>query len=267
MQRTFTDQMLREITVEHPPRRIISLVPSQTELLHALGLGEEVVGITKFCVHPEAWYRNKTRVGGTKQAKLEKVAALEPDLIIGNKEENTREDIEILAAQFPVWMSDIHHLSDALGMIRSAGQLVGREAEGEGLAAEIERRFERLERELSDKAPIRTAYLIWRKPYMLAASDTFINAMLQQAGLANVFAHRSRYPEVSLEDLARANPQAILLSSEPYPFRERHLEEFSQACPQSRVQLVDGEMFSWYGSRSLEASGYFRGLRRELLGG
>lgn len=264
MQRTFTDQLSRQVTVEYPPRRIISLVPSQTELLHALGLEAEVVGITKFCVHPEAWFQDKVRVGGTKNVNLERVAELKPDLIIGNKEENTREQVEALASQYPAWLSDIHHLADALDMIRQLGQLVGRQAEGEALAAEIHRRFEGLEAWLSGQPPIRTAYFIWGRPYIVAAADTFIDAILQRAGLANVFAHRSRYPEVSLEELAAAHPQAILLSSEPYPFREKHFEPFRQACPEITINLVNGELFSWYGSRLLEAPEYFRKLREEL---
>ncbi len=266
MKKTFTDQMSRQVAVDFPPRRIVSLVPSQTELLYALGLAEEVVGITKFCVRPESWFRTKSRVGGTKQVNLQKVAELQPDLIIGNKEENTREQIEALAARFPVWMSDVHGLGSAIGMIRSLGGVAARETEAEALAAEIGRRFQQLEEELRGQSPIRAAYFIWRNPFMVSASGTFIDAMMQQAGLDNVFAHLSRYPEISLEELAAAQPQAILLSSEPYPFREKHMEGFRRACPESAIKLVNGEFFSWFGSRLLDAPAYFRALRGGLDG-
>jgi ABC-type Fe3+-hydroxamate transport system substrate-binding protein len=264
MPTTFTDQMQRPVHLAGPPRRIVSLVPSQTELLHALGLEEEVVGITKFCVHPEAWFRSKARMGGTKDVKLDKVHALQPDLIIGNQEENEQEQIEALAQHYPVWISSIYTLADALEMIREVGRLTGREMPAAQLAAEIGNRFRALKGQLAGQPPIRAAYLIWRGPYMAAGGHTFINSMMQWAGLENIFARRQRYPEISLEELADLRPEAILLSSEPYPFKDKHLEEFRQACPHSAIQLADGELFSWYGSRLLRSADYFLELRREL---
>lgn len=246
-----------------PPRRIVSLVPSQTELLHALGLEEEVVGITKFCVHPVAWFQEKKRVGGTKTVHLDKVAALRPDLIIANKEENVREQVEALAEHFPVWVSDVHDLPSALGMIEQVGRLTGKAAEAEALAAEVARRFALHRPEAAAPRP-RAAYLIWRKPYMVAGSDTFIHAMLEEAGFENAFAAEARYPEVSHDRLADCAPDVVLLSSEPYPFQEKHLAEFREICPAAQVLVVDGEMFSWYGSRLLLAPAYFRELREKI---
>lgn len=262
MQRIFTDQMNRTMVVTYPPRRIVSLVPSQTELLHALGLEEAVVGITKFCVHPETWFRTKTRVGGTKQLHLDKIEALAPDLIIGNKEENDRSQIEALAEKFPVWMSDIQTLEDALEMIAQVGTLLNREAAASALRTSIEQQFARLAK---PESILRAAYFIWRKPYMVAAGSTFIDSMLQRAGFENVFGALSRYPEVTLEDLAKAKPDVILLSSEPYPFKNAHLEAFQRVCPLAVVQLVDGELFSWYGSRLLQAASYFRDLHKGFV--
>ncbi len=246
-----------------PPRRIVSLVPSQTELLYTLGLDQEVVGITKFCVHPAAWYREKTRVGGTKTLNLEKIEALRPDLIIGNKEENDRAQIEALAARWPVWISDILTLEDAYDMVLRVGELTGKAVAASDLTAEIRQKFDRL---AVYPSSIRAAYFIWRKPYMVAAADTFIHDMLGRAGFQNVFAHLTRYPEVSLDDLAAAQPDVLLLSSEPYPFAEKHFRPFREACPEAKIVVVDGEMFSWYGSRLLAAPGYFEGLREEILG-
>ena len=254
----FTDQMHRTITLEaFPPQRIVSLVPSQTELLHDLRLEEEVVGITKFCVHPEVWYRDKTRVGGTKTVHLEKVVTLQPDLIIGNKEENDREQIEALAARFPVWMSDVSNLADALDMIGRVGEITGTAAAAQGLVRKIARAFEKKQAPVKK---IRAAYFIWRKPYMVAGSGTFIDAMLWEAGFENVFRQQERYPEIRLEDLAEAKPEVILLSSEPFPFSEKHFGAFQEACPKAEISIVDGEMFSWYGSRLLQAPGYFEKL-------
>lgn len=257
----FTDQMHREVQLPvWPPRRIVSLVPSQTELLFDLGLDAEVVGITKFCVHPASWYHSKNRVGGTKTLNFHKISALEPDLIIGNKEENEQSQIELLSARFPVWMSDISDLEDALDMIGSVGKLCDQARQADVLAQKIRSIFPH-----PDVTNLRTAaYLIWRKPYLVAAGGTFIDSMLPYAGFENVFGHLKRYPEVSPEQLALAQPGFVLLSSEPYPFREKHIREISEICPDARIVLVDGEMFSWYGSRLLLAADYFRELKAGL---
>lgn len=257
----FTDQMGRTIRLEKKPERIVSLVPSQTELLHDLGLENEVAGITKFCIHPDSWFRAKSRIGGTKQLDLEKIAALEPDLIIGNKEENEREQIELLMEKYPVWMSDICSSEDALGMIRGIGLLTGKEKEAGALADEIARRFADLETELEGTKPQRVAYFIWKNPWMVAAGGTFIDEMLRRCKWENVFSSLpGRYPEVTLSELAEAAPEKVLLSSEPYPFREKHIAEIKAVLPTAEVLTADGEMFSWYGSRLLQAPAYFRSL-------
>lgn len=254
-----TDQMHRQVTLPRfPPRRIISLVPSQTELLYDLGLEEEVVGITKFCVHPPEWFQSKARVGGTKTIHFEKIKALQPDLIIGNKEENEREQIEAMAEHFPVWMSDIATLEDALDMIMRVGALVDRPEQAQALRDEINASFQALQ---AQRLPLRrAAYFIWRKPYMVAAGGTFIHEMMRIAGFENVFADRERYPEISLDTLAAARPDCILLSSEPYPFADKHLAVFQEAVPAAKVRIVDGELFSWYGSRLRHAPDYYRSL-------
>lgn len=261
----FTDQMGRVVKLrDFPPQRIISLVPSQTELLYDLGLDAEVVGITKFCVHPETWFRQKKRVGGTKTVSFEKVQTLDPDLIIGNKEENTREQIELLAAHYPVWMSDVQNLEEALGMIRQIGALTGKSGQAESIARKIEQEFDRL-RAVRDGARPRVAYFIWRKPFMAAGRDTFIHTMLEEAGFENVFQEKTRYPEIQLSKLGAAAPEVIFLSSEPFPFAEKHIEEFREACPDAKIKIVDGELFSWYGSRLQHTPGYFQQLRESCL--
>jgi ABC-type Fe3+-hydroxamate transport system substrate-binding protein len=270
----FTDQMGRTIILPQIPRRIISLVPSQTELLYSLGLGDSVVGITRFCVHPDSWFRQKSRIGGTKAVDFARVEALQPDLIIANKEENERPQVEALAERYPVWVSDIKTLADALAMIRSIGQLTGTEAAANPLADEIALRFTALETTVSNStreaaahrppAGNRVAYLIWKNPWMTAGGDTFIHQMLTHAGFTNVFENQIRYPEIDLTDLAGGH-LTILLSSEPYPFRERHIHEIKEMLPQARVELVDGEFFSWYGSRLLLAPAYFQLLREQVV--
>ncbi|TGE08036.1 ABC transporter substrate-binding protein [Hymenobacter fodinae] len=252
---TVTDQMSRRVVVPFPPRRIVSLVPSQTELLFDLGLGERVVGVTKFCIHPAQARTTATVIGGTKNFHLEKIEELQPDLIIGNKEENYQEGIEQLAAKYPVWMSDISTLDEALDMIRRVGLLTGQKEQAEALAREIQVSLA----ELPPVAePPTAAYFIWRNPYMVAADGTFIDDLLRRAGFQNAFSAQSRYPEISAEQLRKTAPQHILLSSEPYPFSDKHIAEFQALCPQANIQIVDGELFSWYGSRLRHTAAYFQ---------
>lgn len=247
----------------HVPQRIVSLVPSQTELLFELGLGDRVVGITKFCVHPKEWFEGKKRVGGTKSVDFDKIRALNPDLIIGNKEENERSDIEALENEFPVWMSDIFDLSDAVEMIQKIGELTQTEAKATQISDKIIREFDALSFQIKDnKLEGKTvAYFIWKEPLFCVGSETFVNAMLESMGLRN-FVTEPRYPE--FDTASEGHPDIVFLSSEPYPFKEKHIEEFQAQFPKSKIMIVDGELFSWYGSRLQMAPKYFLELREEL---
>lgn len=249
---SYTDQLNRSIYLPQAPQRIVSLVPSQTELLYHWGLGDRVVGITKFCIHPEAWYRTKKRIGGTKTVQLDQVAALQPDLIIGNKEENSQGDIEALMALYPVWMSDIYTLDDALAMMFQLGDLLEVQPQAEQLVQQLTQDFATL----STRQPRRIAYLIWRKPWMVAAANTFIDDLLQRVGWNNAFCHQTRYPVITEAELQAAQPDVLFLSSEPYPFKEKHIAELQAICPKATIRLVDGELFSWYGSRLLHTVAY-----------
>jgi ABC-type Fe3+-hydroxamate transport system substrate-binding protein len=257
----FTDQLQREITLDGTPRRIISLVPSQTELLADLGLEKEVIAITKFCTYPMDWFRSKERIGGTKLLAIDKIKALKPDLIIGNKEENEKTQIEELMRTETVWMSDIKTLGDACEMIRRVGELTGKKEKAEELAHEIEKRFSLFRKQIKKTQKKRVAYFIWKGPWMVAGAETFINHMLGICGFINVFAKcKGRYPEISLAELVAEKPEVIFLSSEPYPFREQHVASIQEICPDAKVMLVDGELFSWYGTRLLKSPGYFMNL-------
>ncbi len=254
----FIDMLGREIVLEQPPQRIVSLVPSQTELLHDLGLETEVAGITKFCIHPNTWFRNKARVGGTKTVNIDKVKALLPDLIIANKEENTKEQLEALQAIAPVWISDIKNLEEALTMIREVSIIVGRQAAGQKLIEQIAQGF--AHGNLNMLTRKKTAYAIWYNPWMWAGGDTFISDMLKQCNCENILESQSRYPSMNVAELKQYNPELVLLSSEPYPFKEQHILEVKASLPAAEVLLADGEMFSWYGSRLLHAPLYFKSL-------
>ncbi|MFY7669349.1 MAG: ABC transporter substrate-binding protein [Crocinitomicaceae bacterium] len=250
--RIFVDQMGRSVDVPISPKRIVSLVPSQTELLHYFGLENEVVGITKFCIHPDSWFKFKTRIGGTKQLKIDEIIALKPDLIIGNKEENTKHDIEKLEQNgLPVWMSDINSFDEALEMIEQVGLICGKEMEATKLSTKITHGFN----EISSIGEGRSVlYFIWDEPSFVVGKNTFINSMIEKIGFINA-CDLSRYPNLS--ELPNPNPDLIFLSSEPFPFNEQHIEKYQKLFPNSKIILVDGEMISWYGSRMLESVRYF----------
>jgi ABC-type Fe3+-hydroxamate transport system substrate-binding protein len=251
----FTDQLNNTIELDSYPNRIVSLVPSQTELLWDLGLRHELVGITKFCIHPKELFNTVKRVGGTKTLDLDIIRNLKPDLIIGNKEENELSQMTQLQKEFKVWMSDIYTLQDALQMIRSIGEVVNCKNASYLLAKDIEQSFVELE-------PVhkRALYLIW-KPYMAAGRSTFIGDLMQRMGLENVLEDpKGRYPKINIDDIKSLNPDIVLLSSEPFPFKEEHLKELKQYLPLAKILLVDGELFSWYGSRLRKSVDYFNHL-------
>ncbi|MFN5317385.1 MAG: ABC transporter substrate-binding protein [Bacteroidia bacterium] len=260
--RIFTDQLARNIEVSFPPQKIVSLVPSQTELLFDLNLKPFISAITKFCIHPKELVVNMEIVGGTKTIHLDKLASIKPDLIIATKEENTRSEIEEIAKEFPVWISDIKNLEDALIMIKSVGALTNTEVHANEIADAITARFDGLR---PMHKLLKAVYLIWRKPYMSVNRHTFIHDMLQRSGFTNLCAEvNERYPEISESALVALNPDVVLLSSEPYPFAEKHIKELSQILPNCRIELVDGELFSWYGTRLLYSPDYFKKLGERL---
>lgn len=257
----FIDQKGRNIILDRIPQRIVSLVPSQTELLYDLGLRDEVVGITKFCVHPHEWFVSKTKVGGTRQLKMDVIHNLQPDLIIANKEENIKEQVEDLSKHYPVWTSNVTDLDSAYEMIKEIGSLTGKQKQSDALVTRITTNFQSLQ---TSNFKLRTAYLIWRNPYMTVGGDTFIHSLLEIAGFENVFADKTRYPEITANDLLASNCELLFLSTEPFPFKQKHIDELQPLLPGIKIILVDGEVFSWYGSRLIYAADYFKKLKKTV---
>ncbi|MES2062115.1 MAG: cobalamin-binding protein [Bacteroidota bacterium] len=256
----FYDQMNKAVQLQQTPKRIISIVPSQTELLFELGLEDQIVGVTKFCIHPADKVKQIAKIGGTKQLNIQAVHNLQPQLIIANKEENEQSQIEELMQHYPVWISDIQNLPAALDMITKVGEITGTETKAGSLVNKIAQQFHLLQ---PAQPKLRVMYLIWRKPYMAVGHGTFINSMLQLCGFENAV-NTQRYPELNTDDIVAAKPDVVLLSSEPYPFAQKHIDEFKQMLPGAKIELVDGELFSWYGSRLLHSPGYFNALIEKL---
>ncbi|MBX9782259.1 MAG: helical backbone metal receptor [Chitinophagaceae bacterium] len=244
-----------------PPRRIVSLVPSITELLYDLELQEEVAGITKFCVHPKQWFQTKTRIGGTKSIHPEKIKLLSPDLIFANKEENVKEQVEALAQFCTVHITDIRTIEDAYDMITKVGELTGKEDRANMILKKIKTGFDTIQ--ITDQ--LRAIYLIWQKPFMSVGGDTFISSMMEAAGFINLLKDKTRYPELTVDEITELQPDVVLLSSEPFPFQQKHIKELERLTRIRKIVLADGEIFSWYGSRMLYAPRYFAKLRESLF--
>ncbi len=245
---------------DFPYQRIISLVPSLTELLFDLGLEEQIIGRTRFCVHPKPQIEDVKIIGGTKNPKLETIIELKPDFILANKEENRKEDIDILRKYADVRVTEIDIIQDAILEITALGKILGAAEKAQQLTQKIT--------ELLDNRPKvqpkSVAYFIWKDPWMAAGNDTYIHDMLRHYQLENIFAEQPRYPQTSLKEVAEKQPDLILLSSEPYPFKEKHIPEVQNACPAATIKLVDGEWFSWYGSRMITALSELNKWRNSL---
>lgn len=246
------DQCGNEIEILSFPKRIICLVPSLTEFFCAIGLEENLVGITKFCIHPQYLRKEKSIIGGTKNLNLDLIRDLNPDLIIANKEENVKEQIEALKKDFTVYISDINSIEDTCVFIKDMAEIFQKKAECEKILNEIEAEFNSVE-----YTKKKVLYLIWNKPYMAAAHNTFINDVLEKVGFENALSKEySRYPELNKEEISKLDVDYVFLSSEPFPYTEKHIEEWERLVPQAKVKLVDGELFSWYGIRFIGIKKY-----------
>ncbi len=261
-----TDQLGTNHTFESSPKRIISLVPSQTELLNDLGLEGSIVGITKFCVHPFHFKSTKKIIGGTKKVNFEKIRLLQPDIIIANKEENTKEIVEELSKICPVWVTDIFTLADNQKMIEDFGILFNKRIEAQKWIDKINFAYHDFQKYILGKESQKVAYFIWANPYMVAGNNTFINEMLKLNHFQNIYENREeRYPEITIQKMRiQGDPDLVLLSSEPYPFADEHAFELGRFTHHAKTVFVDGEMFSWYGSRIVKAFAYFKKLHQKI---
>ncbi len=263
----YKDQIGRTFELKAPPQRIISLVPSQTELLCDLGLEASIVGVTKFCVHPNHIRKAKTEIGGTKKLHFNRIDALNPDLIIANKEENNREDVNKLSEKYPVYVSDIENLNHAQAFAKDMGTLAGNEEKAKQLNREISNAIASIKKVAEGLKPVKVLYLIWKDPYMAAGTDSFITEMLQICGITNCLDKWGeaglRYPEITIGQIKSLKPDVILLSSEPYPFKTIHGSEITEQTA-IKTMGVDGEAFSWYGSRILHCLPYLQQFTQEI---
>jgi len=239
--------------------KVVSLVPSITEALFDLGLTEnEVIGRTKFCIHPSEKVKNVSVIGGTKNINIDKIKALQPDLILANKEENVKEQVEALMDDFKVIVTNVENIEDNYYLLKTLGKLFNKEEKAQCFNLKI---YEILN-ETKIQSSVKAAYLIWKNPYMTIGSDTFIHKIMDEIGFENIFKDRKRYPEITVEDLS--DVEVIMLSSEPFPFKEKHIEELKAFYPDKKIMIVDGEAFSWYGTHIAKCENYFKELIAEV---
>lgn len=263
--KTLTDQLGNVHTFENSPKRIISLVPSQTELLYDLGLERNLVGITKFCVHPYHLKSTKKTVGGTKKVNYDKIRLLNPDIVICNKEENTLEMVEELRKICPVWVTNIITIEDNLKMIQDFGLVFNKRVESQKWIDKINFAYQDFRNFIKNKPIQKVAYFIWANPFMVAGGDNFINELLKLNKCQNIYEEKGRYPEVVIQKMRiQGDPEIIFLSSEPFPFKEEHAFEIGRFTHHAKIIFIDGEMFSWYGTRLLKAFDYFKVLQSKI---
>jgi ABC-type Fe3+-hydroxamate transport system substrate-binding protein len=278
--RTFTDTLGRTVTLARAPQRIVSLVPSLTEVLFAFGCGDQVVGITDHCTEPAAEVVHKVRIGGTKNPDVPAILEMQPQLVLAVAEENRRRDVEQLeAADIPVYVFEPDTVRAGIDLLWRVAELLDcRHAVGPSVEA-IEAAYTKTKAQAAGRAPVRVFCPIWKDPYMTIGEGTYINDMLRVCGGENIFAHRQRrfplaadlglepersgdrdagrdrrYPRVTLEEMAALQPEVILLPDEPYAFSEADLDDFRPfaevpAMRQGRIHLIDGKIVSWYGPR------------------
>ncbi len=257
------DQAGFEVSLKKVPERIVCTVPSLTELLFDLGLGEKVVGVTRFCVKPSGARKQAAIVGGTKDIDVKTVESLKPDLIIGNKEENRKEQINEIKNTTPVWLSEISNVQEACSAIEQLGHLTDTQSRASLLNDQIQSAVKKL-RQIPDTHKS-VLYFIWKKPYMVAGRSTYINSILDLCGLKNIAPDsESRYPQLSIDYIQKLQPQIILLSSEPYPFSSGDLHQITQKQDKAEGFLLNGEIFSWYGSRLIPALDSIRYFKMKL---
>ena len=259
------DQLGRTLHLDTIPKRIVSLVPSQTELLFDLGLEASIVGITKFCVHPAHFLKEKTIVGGTKQVHVDKIKALQPDIILCNKEENTLKMIQELESIAPVHISDVVTIPDCLELVQGYGNIFSVEEKATDIMQDIELKYTDFKGFIEPMPLLKTAYFIWKKPWIVVGSGTFINSLLQLNHFENYYGTKERYPKVTLTTAQVETADVVLLSSEPFPFKQAHKKQMQEFFPHAKVLIVDGEAFSWYGSRLIKAFDYFKSLHQGPL--
>jgi len=263
----FIDQLGTKHVFEGTPKRIVSLVPSQTELLYDLGLEDSIIGITKFCVHPFHLKSTKKVIGGTKKVHYEKIKLLRPDIIIANKEENTAEMVQELSSICPVWVTNIITLEDNEKMIFDFGALFNKRIEAQKWIDKINFALADFRFFIKNIPSKKVAYFIWAKPYMVAGKNTFINELLQLNQFQNIYLDReSRYPEVELKKIRlEGDPDLVLLSSEPFPFADEHAFEVGRYTHHAKTVFVEGQFFSWYGTRLVKAFDYFKKIHDSII--
>jgi ABC-type Fe3+-hydroxamate transport system substrate-binding protein len=251
------DDLSRRVRFNFPPCHIVSLCPSITETIFVLGAGDLLSGRTRYCIHPAGKVASVPEIGGTKDPDIEAILKIAPDLVIAEKEENTRRVIEKLEKEIPVFVFSVESFAQALAMISGLGELTGKITRASGLIKRIEQAFA----ELPPAEAKTAAYLIWEKPLMAAGKNTFIDAMMEKAGFRNIFRNKSaRYPKISLTELSEEKPEVLILSTEPCAYTLEDVKRYRRLLPETEVILIEGDLFSWYGARMLKAAEYIKGV-------
>jgi len=247
------DHLNRTLTFSPVPKRIVSLVPSVTETIADMRLASCLVAVTRFCKYPSDVVIPLPKIGGPKKIEIQKIVDLKPDLVVAVKEENDKEQILNLLEQVPVFVFDINTIEDSLDMLDLLGTIFNKREVSTSWINNIQ---EKVAHYKPGRLAPKTLYMIWKKPWMVAGKSTFIGSMMQLAGFDNVIS--GRYPEIDEKEMSRA--EIILLATEPYPFKASDKAELQAKYPDKEIVIIDGEMFTWYGTHMLQAIDYFEHL-------
>ncbi len=252
----FLDEVSRTVSLTTAPRRIVCLVPSITETLFALGLGDAIIGVTDYCTHPPDDVARVAKVGGTKDPHIENIIQLAPDLVIVNDEENRQEDFAALTERgLSVYVTAPHTVADGITMIERLGPVLGCQTASDQMVTRLRATYDQVVTAISVLPRLRVFCPIWRKPWMTFNADTYADDMLWCCGAENVVRTKpERYFATTLEDIELLAPEVVLLPSEPYPFTDKHFVHLKALAdtPAGRgghFYCIDGMALCWYGPR------------------
>ena len=256
---TVKDCLGKEMSIPKNITKIVSLVPSISELIYDLNIEKKLIGVTKFCIHPKYFQIEKTVVGGVQEFDIEKIKELKPDVVFASKDENFEEEILELQKFVPVYVTDVKSVDEAKQMIVNFGELLSCRNDASKIIMKIDMQLNDLAKVTDDLLYRSGAYFVWNEPWVAAGKDTFVNSMLKLVKINNVFEDlKERYPMVTGANIHLGNPDIVMLPSEPYKFEDQQAFEISSHTHDAATYFVDGEAFAWYGSRLIKSLDYLK---------
>lgn len=263
---TFFDDLGNELTFEKTPKRIISLVPSLTETLYDLNLEENILGITKSCTHPVHFKHTKTIIGDVKDVEIEKIKDLQPHIVFCNKGENSLETIKKLQEFTQVYVTVVKTIDDSIRLVEKLGLILNRRVDAKLINHKINLKLEDFTQFIKEYDVKKAGYFIGYNPWVAAGDNTFINALLALNKFENIYTNKEdMYPIIEAKKIRlEGDPDFVFFPSHPFAFNDKHIFEMGRFTHHASAVYVDGQMFSWFGSRLIKSFDYFKSLRERI---